>query len=136
MRPLYAIWLSSIETVETTYEPRHFLKKHWKPARRLWGRTIPITRKTFKNWPRSAGERQPAQAEPLDHEALEIIKTTFGAHHGRYAASLDLLANLYWRQGDFEKAEPRLREAATIGLHYLQSMAAIESQRQQLATLH
>jgi tetratricopeptide (TPR) repeat protein len=76
-----------------------------------------------------------ARAEPLYRQALEIQKKALGENHPDYARSLDALATLYEAQTDYVRAEPLFRQAASIVRKQVESLAAVQSERQHLALL-
>ncbi len=73
------------------------------------------------------------EAESLYEQALEILKAQFGEDHHVYANMLRNLARLHESRGDPDKAEPLLRQSLEIAREKLEQMAAIQSERQQLA---
>jgi CHAT domain-containing protein/Tfp pilus assembly protein PilF len=75
------------------------------------------------------------RAESLYQEALEIRMRVLGENHPEYAISLKNLADLYYAQGDYARAEPPYRQAVAIIRKQLDSTAAVQSERQQLAML-
>jgi CHAT domain-containing protein len=75
------------------------------------------------------------RAEPLLQESLAIKKNALGDTHPSYATGLDNLASLFQSRGEWARAEVFRRQAVAIIHKHLESTAAIQSQRQQLAML-
>ncbi len=71
---------------------------------------------------------------PLYERALAIRKEALGEHHPDYAASLSNLGFLAWARSDVAAADPLLTKALEIAEGNLDLAAAVQSERQQLAT--
>jgi tetratricopeptide (TPR) repeat protein len=74
------------------------------------------------------------RAEPLAREALDIRRQALGEHHPRFAASLKELAMALAGQGDYAAAEKLTRQAVEIVRDSMNRTAAVQSERQQLAS--
>ncbi|MCE9608566.1 MAG: CHAT domain-containing protein [Planctomycetia bacterium] len=74
-----------------------------------------------------------ARCEALYLEAREIRKVALSERHPEYALNVNLLAFLYATIGEPAKADPLYREALAISRRSLETTAAIQSERQQLA---
>ena len=55
-----------------------------------------------------------AAAEPHLRRAVELRRGALGAEHQETVRAMNQLANLYWRQGRLDQAEPLFREAYDI----------------------
>jgi tetratricopeptide (TPR) repeat protein/CHAT domain-containing protein len=138
--PHYATSLSSLAALYNEHGD-------YAQAEPLLRRALEITKKVFgENHPNYANvlnnlaftyDSQGAftQAELFYRQALEIRKKILGENHPDYALSLHNLAGLYKAQGDYARAEPLGRQAVTIQFNQLETTAAIQSERQQLAML-
>jgi CHAT domain-containing protein/Tfp pilus assembly protein PilF len=54
------------------------------------------------------------EARPLDERVLEIREMILGPEHRDVAASLTVLANIYFLRGEYTKAEPLYQRAAAV----------------------
>jgi len=77
----------------------------------------------------------PARAVLLLRAALEIQEQAIGRAHPRYTETLEQLATVYAASGKYAEAEPLLRQSLERWLAALDTLAAVQSGRQQVATL-
>ncbi|MDX1943845.1 MAG: tetratricopeptide repeat protein [Pirellulaceae bacterium] len=121
-------------------------------AQRDYGRAEPLLLQAIEIRKQSLGENHPefalslnnlaglylsqgdyARAEPLYRQAAEIWKKALGEHHPDYATSLNNLALVCRSQGEYAQAESLYRQAFEITLRNVELVAALQSERQQIA---
>jgi Tetratricopeptide repeat len=83
----------------------------------------------------------PALAEPLLRQALEVRRQALGQNHPDYATNLSSLGGLLWARGDLTAAEPLLRQAAeircyTLGPGHPKSVVSLNSLDQLVKARH
>jgi CHAT domain-containing protein len=74
------------------------------------------------------------KAEEYCLKDLAIRRRVLGESHNFYAKSLNNLARIYRYRGDYDKAESLCREVLRTSREHAERTAAVQSERQQLAT--
>lgn len=93
----------------------------------------------YKNHPKSNYRYQKFENTPVEysylHESKRIRKKVLGVSHPDYVASVDAMADLYEKRGNFAKAEKLYLEAVTIKLEEFKRNKFILSEKGQKAYL-